>query len=190
MHLRPRACSILVPRCPVESSHCSTSTALLHTSPSVIPIGNMTKRAESKYLQCNACGGHFVNDNELAMHSTKHKPRDLECWGCYKKFKSIAHVFLHLESGSCPSDWTRKSVQAEATKLRGPWRNLEPGSEFYIVCPGCERSFAIVSGFLQHIESASCDEGFFSGQRSVIGLLRQLRRNMRFDRQDVLGIAI
>lgn len=71
-------------------------------------------------------------------------------------------------------------MQAEATKLRGTWRSQELGCERFIVCVGCERGFTIVSGFLRRLESSKCDEGFLTGQRTTIGLLRQLRRKIPF----------
>jgi uncharacterized C2H2 Zn-finger protein len=75
-------------------------------------------------------------------------------------------------------------------KLDGPWRNEERASELFILCPTCDRGFHLVSGFLQHVESLSCEEEWCSSRGSAIGLLRQLRRNMKPDSQTVFGISI
>jgi uncharacterized C2H2 Zn-finger protein len=125
-----------------------------------------------------------------SQHIVSHKSRKLECWACYKKFRTISHILLHLESGSCPSGWTEERVRAEAIKLDGPWRNEDRASELFILCPTCDRGFHLVSGFLQHIESPSCGEEWWSVRGCAIGLLRQLRRNMKLDMQTVFGVSI
>lgn len=75
-------------------------------------------------------------------------------------------------------------------KLDGPWRSEELASKLYITCPTCDRGFNLVSGFLQHIESPSCEEGLWSGRRSAIGLLHQLRHNMKLPMQIMFDIEV
>jgi len=114
-----------------------------------------------------------------------HAPRDLECWGCNRDFKSPAGMFIHLEAGTCNCGHSNSSIIRNVVKCRGPWKNDDTGYPFR--CPTCNTVFARVSGLLQHIESNSCDEGYNGGRLAVWGLLRQLRRNLGFRMVELYG---
>ncbi len=162
-------------------------------------------------VRCKRCVKSFASKNELDMvsrfvseqsqqsvkleqHAVVHKPRNMECWACYSKHRTISDIFLHLESGACDGDWDAETISEELRKLDGPWRNHEDRDESTdegpIKCPKCCRVYGRVSAFLQHVGSPSCEEGFSSGRCSAIGLLRQMRRNMGAGKQVISGITI
>lgn len=61
-------------------------------------------------------------------------------------------MFIHLESGACPSNIDNREIVGHLNKLRGPWRNMSTSDSPIITCPSCPRGFPHVSSFLQHIE--------------------------------------
>lgn len=93
-------------------------------------------------------------------------------------------MFIHLETGTQCSDsgmnW--QLLEDNILKCRGPWKNLTDNRDtFPFQCPTCNVVFKHISGFLQHIESPACEEGYNGGCMAVWGMLRQLRRNLGGD---------
>ena len=107
-------------------------------------------------------------------------------------FKTPGDMFLHLETGTCTGEPLRDEIEQNLVKLRGPWKaDVEDTQQgFPICCWDCNATFRFVSSFLQHIESDSCQEGYFSGRQSVWGLLRQLRRNLKLEKAQVYGVDV
>ncbi|KAF2812978.1 uncharacterized protein BDZ99DRAFT_247045 [Mytilinidion resinicola] len=50
---------------------------------------------------CEQCGQHFESPSNLKNHKFVYMPRSLECYGCYKTYKTFPYIILHLESGYC-----------------------------------------------------------------------------------------
>lgn len=46
---------------------------------------------------CEHCEQEFDTEANLKAHLGSHRPRTIECYGCYKKFKSLSAMVLHLE---------------------------------------------------------------------------------------------
>jgi hypothetical protein len=58
------------------------------------------------------------------------------------------------------------------------------------MCRRCDHGFSLASGFAQHVDSPSCDEGLLFSRRSAVSLLRQLRHDMGLEMQMMFGIWI
>jgi hypothetical protein len=127
-------------------------------------------------------------------HMVVHMARSIECYGCYRSFKTFAHMILHLESGACPSDLDTQDLNMTAAQcfqwqmyidrnyreamLEG--RNLDEWyceQPFPFECPECERSFAKLSGLFQHASGRTCEQTMSSG--AIGKLVRWLDKQHR-----------
>lgn len=49
-------------------------------------------------------------------HKVTHMERNIECYGCYRKFKTFSHITLYLETGTCESHITSQDLNMTATQ--------------------------------------------------------------------------
>jgi len=111
----------------------------------------------SIYLSLNAFVQHWK--------SRFHRERKLECPFdlCSRFFIKMSDLFLHLESGKCPSgtDFDDLDKVAQALAAEGLMEHeydFEAGEALYM-CPDdgqCDRAFTRLSAYLQHVETEIC----------------------------------
>jgi len=128
----------------------------------------------SSHHYCGPCTREFANENALHNHlrSAIHAGRTIECPGCTRTFPSISAMTIHLESGTCRSGATRKTVDDHVRSLDPHHRVTMPlltypgaaehaetwatqaawnGSAFQ--CYFCSRDFRLLQHLNQHLQS-------------------------------------
>ncbi len=146
---------------------------------------------------CSVCEGHFDSLGNLEhvgglsictvymlmiynKHKISHMERHIECYGCYRMFKTFPHMILHLENGGCESDITTQDLYMTATQcyqahkytdrnyqidmLNGEdLEELYADTVFPFQCPECDGDFSTLSGLLQHASSQTCEQTLQAG---------------------------
>ncbi|KAJ4993144.1 hypothetical protein SVAN01_01496 [Stagonosporopsis vannaccii] len=129
---------------------------------------------------CLVCEGHFDSLSNLEHHKITHLDRNIECYGCYRTFKSYSYMISHIEKGGCPSDITPQDLNITAAQCyqshkfidkdyRTDMLDGEDLEELYtetvfpFQCPGCDSDFSTLSGLLQHALSHTCGQTLQSG---------------------------
>ncbi|KAL1969863.1 hypothetical protein VTN77DRAFT_7372 [Rasamsonia byssochlamydoides] len=94
------------------------------------------------------------------MYQNRHKPRSLECCGCYQKFKSFSGMLVHLESGACESNIDADNMDELAFECyQSVNYATDLDDDYPYFCPGCEVEFSTLSGLFQHVEAVqSCSK--------------------------------
>ena len=58
-----------------------------------------------QHNMCHICDRLFNTPANLQAHLGSHRPRNVECYGCERRFKSLSAMVLHLEyGGQCDSE--------------------------------------------------------------------------------------
>ena len=114
-----------------------------------------------RHNMCHICGRMFDSQPNLKAHLGWHRPRDIECYGCERQFKSRSAMVLHLEySGQCDSGSNLALVKRTARQCYAykKYRNNSDNSDYFpFACPCCGEVFRYMSGLLQHAESERCE---------------------------------
>lgn len=117
-------------------------------------------------------------------HMLTHLPPIILCigHGCRRTFPTFLGMIIHLESGTCSSGTTRKSLNKSAAYVY-QWKKLVASShrdEFLqgeeiastdrdgdkiepFLCSGCPRQFTKLSGLFQHVGLSACPEDWDDG---------------------------
>lgn len=120
--------------------------------------------------------------------------RNIECYGCYRGFKTFLYMILHLENAGCGSEITSQDLYTTATrcyqshkyidedyradKLEGEdLEEVYTDTVFPFLCPECDGEFSKLSGLLQHAASHTCEQTLQSG--AIGKLLKWLDRQYR-----------
>jgi len=128
-----------------------------------------------KHYYCVSCRRVFRSQSNLDSHlnSSTHKPKNVICPGkdCGKGFVSMSALFLHFESGSCPSGMTRADLNrnvarmdrnnyfTKPTKLiTGPedvqmWATERSWNGYAYECFLCNRTFGELRSLNAHLQS-------------------------------------
>ncbi|KAJ6262685.1 hypothetical protein Dda_1241 [Drechslerella dactyloides] len=141
----------------------------------------------TRSYQADVCGKHLIT----------HKPAIHECYGkgCDRMFPTISGMFIHLESGTCPSKITLKDVNAVVAmythhnsiihsdynkSLAAMLNREDPPDGFPFHCPGftpgslCGKRFELFSGLLQHCESRACNHTFGQDDGGLLSFLHKV----------------
>lgn len=104
-----------------------------------------------------------------------HMDHTIECYGCYRTFKTFPHMILHLESGACPSNINTQELNKIAAQCL-QWQKYIDGyyreamlvgrdlDEYYsyqtlpFECPECGTGFPNLSSLFQHASSRTCEQ--------------------------------
>lgn len=110
-----------------------------------------------------------------------HLERDVECYGCYRKFNVYPAMIIHLESGTCSSEIDILDLN-ESAALCYQWKeyldedyredllsrvDIEDEYEdtvYPFKCPKCDVDFTKLSDLFQHVYSKACDQGLHEGK--------------------------
>ncbi|KAL2830135.1 hypothetical protein BJY01DRAFT_120863 [Aspergillus pseudoustus] len=136
----------------------------------------------ARHHLCITCGDYFANKNNLQMHQQKHQPRTMECYGCYRCFKTISGVLIHLESGSCVSEVTEEELDDIARECYQSGKYIYTGfegGEWLYRCPSCDYTFAKLSALYQHAEDVLLCSSLLSGDGCLAKLARFIARSLQ-----------
>lgn len=112
------------------------------------------------------------------QHEITHLPRNKPCFSCgdSRLFATHSAMMIHLENG-CST--TIPELNRLARRCY-QWKHyVEPEYERYLLddnspprpqafrCPGCKRTFSLLSSLVQHVESKSCSEGIYHGTGAI-----------------------
>ena len=107
------------------------------------------------------------------QHLLTHLPRDIDCWGCSRKFSKYAPLLVHLETGVCVT--TRLQLDQFAIQCEFSSDYVRPGCEQYLRrgdrqrhcarpiflshpkrfgCSKCDKVFDQHGGMMGHIQSS------------------------------------
>ncbi|BCR98405.1 putative C2H2 finger domain protein [Aspergillus luchuensis] len=129
----------------------------------------------SVHHYCNICDRYFGNENNLRMHRQKHQPMDVECYGCYHRFRSFSGMLIHLESGACQSGVSEETIDDLATECYQSRKYIVgTDGDWQYECPDCERQFWQLSALYQHVEDVPACSYLATGD----GCLAKLERFM------------
>jgi uncharacterized C2H2 Zn-finger protein len=182
----------------VKSHHFCLDCNIFHDS-----IEQLQEHDIIQHHLCVKCGEYFVNKNNLQMvanqlelnssmfllltvpflqHQQKHRPRNLECYGCYQNFKSFSGMLIHLESGSCASDTTEEDIDDIAHDCYQSRKyldeDLKDGGWLYR-CPSCEMNFSKLSALYQHAEDVPPCSSPLNGHGCLAKLERLVARRLQ-----------
>jgi len=147
------------------------------------------KRCEScvsghveSFFRCGTCGKSFRDQNALTQHEHSHRERTFPCPGCGQMYRGMTDTAMHFESGACQACRGTDNARRAAYQLVAGQQN---GSAFLSApqmltfngrmdeqsgysdtghnycCPGCGKTFAMLSSLMQHTSNTQCSN---SGQ--------------------------
>lgn len=120
--------------------------------------------------------------------------RNIKYYRCYRGFKTLPHIILHLKNRGCRSDITSQDLYSTATQYyqshkyinedyRADMLDGEDLKEVYtdtvfpFLCPECNSEFLKLSGLLQHASSQTCEQTLQTG--ATRKLLKWLNKQYR-----------
>lgn len=148
-----------------------------------------------KHWYCPKHKRFFKNENALRQHlrSEPHRDRNVRCpgSGCAKAFIDHAYLFLHFETGTCPSGITRADVDECAVEVdthsvaTDPGRLVrhpdgsyaKPATPRYAIppagapyaCPVCAQTFGSRGRLRAHLKSPVHDARIYRCPAAVAG---------------------
>ncbi|RAL06605.1 uncharacterized protein BO97DRAFT_401671 [Aspergillus homomorphus CBS 101889] len=133
----------------------------------------------SQHYLCVICDNYFDNENDLQMHQQRHQARTMECYGCYRSFKSFSGMLIHLEAGNCLSGVTEGKMDSIAHEFHRSWKYIvsEDGGWLY-KCPSCEKEFSKLSALFQHVEDIPMCSFLSRGHGCLAELERFVARSL------------
>jgi len=119
---------------------------------------------------CTICGRRFKEPIHLQQHdaSPVHRDKNTPCFACPSRFKTTSGLAQHVEGDCRNLPLNRNHITAAVQSLdvgaKISLRSIEGSSHLNspahdkdeFVCPKCNTQFKLVSGLVQHLESASC----------------------------------
>ncbi|KID85918.1 C2H2 finger domain-containing protein [Metarhizium guizhouense ARSEF 977] len=118
----------------------------------------------SAHNLCTICKSYFATAQNLRCHAKTHAAKTVECFGCYRTFRSSSAVLLHLESGNCASEVDNDWMVDLAFECHQARFYTSEDDDYNFECPTCGTPFLAMSGLLQHVESDVCTEGLAMGK--------------------------
>ncbi|KAL3459552.1 hypothetical protein BJX64DRAFT_264544 [Aspergillus heterothallicus] len=131
---------------------------------------------------CITCGDYFANKNNLQMHQQKHQPRNMECYGCHRCFKTISGILIHLESENCASEVTEEEIDDLARQCYQSGKYINTGCEgegWSYRCPNCNYTSAKLSALYQHAEDVLSCSPLLSENGCLAKLARFIDRSLQ-----------
>ncbi|PYH50116.1 uncharacterized protein BO96DRAFT_505092 [Aspergillus niger CBS 101883] len=158
----------------VDNHHVCLDCNIHHGS-----AGQLQEHVAQHHL-CTLCDRYFSNENNLRMHQQSHQARTMECYGCYRSFRSLSGMLIHLEAENCPSGTTEEEIDNIAREFYQSWkyRISEDGGWLY-KCPSCDKEFSKLSALYQHAEDVPMCSSLVSGHGCLAKLEKFMARSLQ-----------
>lgn len=166
------------------------------------PSPPKTYKASRTSVECFGCTQMFATHSAMLTHlesgncTVDENDLDLLAEKCYqsRRYVSAEHrEWLRTEErsdhrakgvyNSRARRWECEMCQQSFHTQQGMESHVSSPihDPFVYECPDCEIPFSTLSALLQHVESQTCDEGIWSGSKSIGKLMKYMRKELLGD---------